>query len=200
MNNKLASSILRAGRYENAKELIIEHGRQGSIIRINNGLDQETFQVSQAGMDDLKAQFKRLFGLDERDLAVGKRAKIRLGRSLISASISAIASGSSEKVRIEFLSAKPEIRPLSRLGLDTAGQKIITDALGRPGLIVVSSPDGEGSSTTAYSLLARLADQEKSLAAIADFPEISIDGVNHFRKDRRKTKEQLQKIKRGGLL
>lgn len=197
MNNKLASSILRAGRYENAKELVIENGRQGSVIKINNGLDKQSFKLSQAGIDELKAQFKRLFGLDERDLAIGKRSKIKLGKNLISASISAIADKDGEKIRIELLSEKPRTMPISHLGLDNDARKIFREALGQPGLIIVSSPEGEGSSTTAYSLLSSLVGHERSLAAISDFLEIEIDGVNHLSKNKRNFSEQIRKTKRG---
>lgn len=196
MENKLASSLLRAGRFENAKEVIIEHGRQGSIIKINNGLDQESFRMSQAGLAELKSQLKRLFGLDERDLAIGKRAKIRLGKNLVSACLSAVNSGEGEKIRIEFLSEKPEVRPLSRLGLDSQGQKLFSRALLRPGLIVISGLAGEGSSTTAYSLLAHLAGHDKAVAALESFPELTIDGVSHLTKDNRKLSEQLRRLKR----
>jgi type II secretory ATPase GspE/PulE/Tfp pilus assembly ATPase PilB-like protein len=197
MNNKLATSILRAGKHEGAKEITVEKGKAGAVIRINNGLDQQSYQLASVNADDLKAQFKRLFGLDERDLAIGRRSKVLLGKKLLSAAISAIPDGDSEKIRIELYADKPEQKTLSSIGMDADAQKLAKRILNKKsGLIIVGSPAGEGSSTTAYSLLGYLADRNLSLAAIADFQEIQIDGASHFHKDKRDFTGQLSKIKK----
>lgn len=70
---------------------------------------------------------------------------------------------------------------LDRLGLDTGQRAIVDDIISKPsGLVMVVGPTGSGKTTTLYSILNSLANDERKIVTIEDPVEYQFEGITQI--------------------
>ena len=86
-----------------------------------------------------------------------------------------------EKTVIRVIDSRQSIVPLERLGMDEVTLSKWMDIVRRPnGIALVTGPTGSGKSTTLYSVLALLNEQDANLSTVEDPIEATLAGVNQF--------------------
>lgn len=70
---------------------------------------------------------------------------------------------------------------LDRLGLDTAQRAVVDDIISKPsGLVMIVGPTGSGKTTTLYSMLNSLANDERKIITIEDPVEYQFEGITQI--------------------
>ena len=93
--------------------------------------------------------------------------------------VSTMPSYYGEKVVMRILDSQKGIFPIDKLGMSTQNLQIVEDALKKPyGLILITGPTGSGKTTTLYSMLAQLNNEEKNIVSLEDPVEYQIAGIN----------------------
>jgi type IV pilus assembly protein PilB len=84
-----------------------------------------------------------------------------------------------EKIVLRILNNKEFLTNLDAIGLDySIAQKFRTMLGATSGLIVISGPTGSGKTTTLYSILKEIGENQKNIVTIEDPVELIIPGVN----------------------
>src|SRR3989344_6796440 len=95
--------------------------------------------------------------------------------------VSVVPTLDGEKVAIRLLAEYVRSFSLSDIGLSSAHEKLVTDAVKKPfGMILVVGPTGSGKTTTLYALLKILNRPEVNVTTIEDPVEYKIPGINQI--------------------
>lgn len=125
------------------------------------------------------SRIKVLSGLDlvERRIPQDGRASVTVGERRLDLRTSILPSSAGEGIVIRILPDQM-ILDLKELGLDGRNLEIVEMMLGKPyGLILVTGPTGSGKSTTLYSCLKRLNQEDTKIITVEDPVEYELEGV-----------------------
>ncbi|MDD3711759.1 MAG: ATPase, T2SS/T4P/T4SS family [Patescibacteria group bacterium] len=94
--------------------------------------------------------------------------------------VSTFPTSLGEKVVMRVLVSGEGVQTLEDLGLEKRNLKIVEDATKKPhGLILATGPTGSGKTTTLYSLMNILNQEEVNIVTLEDPIEYLLKGVNH---------------------
>lgn len=128
-------------------------------------------------------RFKIISGLDisERRLPQDGRITFTFEGREIDLRISVMPTIYGEKIVIRVLDSHFKFNSLADLGVDSEMETIIRNSINRSnGLILVCGPTGSGKSTTIYSMLSILNNEDVNITTIEDPVEYKLDGVNQI--------------------
>ena len=93
--------------------------------------------------------------------------------------VSTMPSYYGEKIVMRILDSQRGIQKLDDLGLSLENLALVREALNKPyGLILITGPTGSGKTTSLYSMLGELNNDDKNIVSLEDPVEYKIDGVN----------------------
>jgi len=93
--------------------------------------------------------------------------------------VSTMPSYYGEKVVMRILDSQRGVQPLEELGMSKENLDLMKDALSRPyGLILLTGPTGSGKTTTLYSMLTEINNEDRNIVSLEDPIEYKIDGIN----------------------
>jgi len=125
----------------------------------------------------------RLKALGRMDIAEKRRAQdgrltIQYGRRLIDFRLSTVSTRFGEKIVLRILDPQTILIDLERLIPFEPVYRAISGMLEQPqGLVIVAGPTGSGKTTTIYSGLLRLRQDEINIVTIEDPVEYTVEGV-----------------------
>ncbi len=107
--------------------------------------------------------------------------KDRLNNIDLDLRVSSIPTSEGEKIVIRILDYSLSISGLENLGFSDSNYKKILKMINVPnGIILVTGATGTGKSTTVYSILQRLNDEETNIITVEDPIEMDIEGINQI--------------------
>ncbi|MCX6798267.1 MAG: ATPase, T2SS/T4P/T4SS family [Candidatus Falkowbacteria bacterium] len=182
MPGRIITHLCHYANWQGLKNLIIESGPEGTIIRGDElGLSQHEWRLSPKRQQELMADLQEIMALSGKSLGINKYYKIRHRDKEWTFYITALKEGDNQRLIINFIDKKPKLRRLNELGLETDDLNLIKKILkSRQGLIVVSAPFNQGLSSTLYSLLNYLNEEQLSIYTLENFLEQKIKGVNQI--------------------
>jgi type II secretory ATPase GspE/PulE/Tfp pilus assembly ATPase PilB-like protein len=90
-----------------------------------------------------------------------------------------LPDGNEEKIILNIINRPPQLWRLNQLGLRYADLRAVKKILSQPaGLVLITSPAGQGKSSTLYALLLELNDPSANIYLLAQHPPFTIPGVN----------------------
>lgn len=93
--------------------------------------------------------------------------------------VSSLPSYYGEKIVMRILDSQKGIFPIDGLDMSSEHLDMVRDALKKPyGLILITGPTGSGKTTTLYSMLGELNNEDKNIVSLEDPVEYHIDGIN----------------------
>lgn len=93
--------------------------------------------------------------------------------------VSVIPRINDEKIVLRLLDRKKFIRPLESLGFSKYAVGIVREILSlKSGILIISGPTGSGKSTTVYSILKELSNNDINITTIEDPVEYKMEGIN----------------------
>ena len=180
---KLASSILIQSYNREASDIHIEPSETMTRVRIRvDGDLLELMNFSSAVHNTLITRYKIMSNMNiaERRQPQDGNFRIEYEKSNIDFRVSTLPTVYGEKMVIRILSTdSAEVRSLKELGVSDHNQRMFDKLIKYPyGIILVTGPTGSGKTTTLYSVLQELNQQNVNIITIEDPVEKSLEGVN----------------------
>jgi type IV pilus assembly protein PilB len=145
----------------------------GVLIEINS--------FAKTAFNAIVSRIKIMSDLDiaEKRLPQDGRFRIKTGGRNIDFRISTLPTINGEKIVMRILDKGTQKLDLEVLGYTEEDLKKINNALEMPyGMILVTGPTGSGKSTTLYSALMKLNDDQTNISTAEDPVEYEIEGIN----------------------
>lgn len=179
---KMVGVILRQAIEGNASDIHIEPTPEKIKIRYRlHGVLYSSLFLPLKILPAIVARIKILAGLkiDETRLPQDGRFSTTFGDREYDFRVSTFPTNLGEKIAIRILDPSQGIKSLEELGLRGRNLKIIQETVKKPyGLVLVSGPTGCGKTTTLYSLLQILNQEEVNIVTLEDPIEYSLLGIN----------------------
>jgi general secretion pathway protein E len=165
-----------------ASDIHIEPFRTGLVIRMRvDGLLRALPAPQGIPPQALISRVKILAGLNiaERRLPQDGAARVRVGRSELDVRVATMPTQYGESAVIRLLPRDRGLLDMSKLGLASRDESVMTRLLAMPhGMIVVTGPTGSGKTTTLATMLSILNEPTRKILTIEDPVEYEIPGIN----------------------
>ncbi len=179
---KIVSSTLKNAVAENASDIHIEP--QKTRVRVRFRIDGKLQEVASLPIEleqPVVSRVKILADLKIDETRVPQDGRFRtfiFGRD-VDFRVATFPTPSGEKVAIRVLDSTVGLKGLEKLGLQDTGFALVNEAIKKPfGMILVTGPTGSGKSTTLYSLLQILNNEDANILSLEDPVEYFVEGVN----------------------
>ncbi|MEI6528849.1 MAG: ATPase, T2SS/T4P/T4SS family [Candidatus Falkowbacteria bacterium] len=182
MSKKIIKNLFNYAAREGAKDLIIEGVPEKIALhyRFADG-EERSFGLPKKLEKDLSLALRQILKLAPDELTTKKYCKIEDKNYQLTFYLTISPSGSGEKIIINIIPKNSHLLRLKQLGFGTQSLKLIQRALKREsGLILISSPQGQGKSMTLYSLLQELNSPKRNIYFIGNRLEYELEGVNNL--------------------
>ncbi|MBF0468169.1 MAG: type IV-A pilus assembly ATPase PilB [Desulfamplus sp.] len=180
---KLVNGILTKAINDGISDIHIEPFEKSLQVRYR--LDGSLFKAMNLPLSIKNAVISRFKILAELDIAERRvpqdgRIKLRLGKKkTVDFRVSTLPTLYGEGIVMRILDQSALNVDLSKLGFEDATFKSIKRCINRPyGLLLVTGPTGSGKTTTLYSLLNRLNQEDTKILTAEDPIEFNFRGIN----------------------
>ena len=149
-------------------------------FRIDGKLDTFTI-VPNTAKQNLIARLKILSGMNITETRLPQDGAIRTTIEDVSLDmrVSALPTKRGEKIVIRIMDYSMSLQGIESLYFNDINYKKVIKMISQPnGIILVTGATGSGKSTTVYSLLQRLNNEETNLITVEDPVEMEIEGMN----------------------
>lgn len=129
------------------------------------------------------SRIKLLSGLDiaEKRLPQDGKFSTKIASAFLDIRVSTIPTVKGEGVVMRLLYRERLTFDIMQLGLESDYAKAIVELISRPyGILLVTGPTGSGKTTTLYSMLTRLNNEERKIVTVEDPVEYQLDGINQI--------------------
>jgi len=129
------------------------------------------------------SRIKLLSGLDiaEKRLPQDGKFSTKIASAFLDIRVSTIPTVKGEGVVMRLLYRERLTFDIMQLGLESDNAKDIIDIISRPyGILLVTGPTGSGKTTTLYSMLTRLNNEERKIVTVEDPVEYQLEGINQI--------------------
>lgn len=179
---QLVKSMIEQGARQRASDIHIEALEK--IVRVRYRIDgalYERFTYDIHLLPAIIARIKILGGMDiaEKRKPQDGRITMMIDRREFDIRVSVLPTVFGEKCVMRLAQKNNLTRDKSELGLSEQDMAEFDDILKNPhGMILVTGPTGSGKSTTLYTALHELNNEEVNIITVEDPVEANIDGVN----------------------
>lgn len=179
---KLVDSIIQNAVRSKASDIHIEPFENRICIRYRiDGALQKQFDSPKEPLAGLITRIKIMSNMDiaERRIPQDGRIFTKVDNENVDLRVSVLPTVNGEKIVIRILDKSAFNVDKAELGIADDDLRKINKIIGKPhGIVLVTGPTGSGKSTTLYSLLKDLNNEEKNIITIEDPVEFSMDGIN----------------------
>lgn len=165
-----------------ASDIHVEPFRAGLVVRMRvDGLLRALPSPHGIPPQALISRIKILASLNiaERRLPQDGAARVRVGRNELDVRVATMPTQHGESAVIRLLPRDRGLLEMSKLGLRTRDEGVMTRLLAMPhGMIVVTGPTGSGKTTTLATMLSILNEPTRKILTIEDPVEYEIPGIN----------------------
>ena len=181
---KLVNYLIFHAVREGASDIHIEPDE--GALRVRYRVDGRLYEKLRPPVKMLPASSSRIkimAGLDiaERRLPQDGGIHVMMGGTPVDLRVSTIAGQHGEKIVIRIIDTRSIMVNLEKLGFSYEMLKQWRSVIARPnGIILVTGPTGSGKSTTLYSVLKELNDDETNICTVEDPVEFNLPWVNQF--------------------
>lgn len=179
---RIVSSLLKESVNLEASDIHIEPGRTKTRVRFRLDGDLHEFtslpsELSQSIVSRVKvlANLK----LDETRIPQDGRFRTLIFEKEIDFRVSTFPTPNGEKVALRVLDPATGLKTLDELGITGRSLELLKDGVNKPfGMVLLTGPTGSGKTTTLYSLMRLLSNEEVNVMSLEDPVEYTIEGVN----------------------
>lgn len=179
---KIVAVILRHATEGLASDIHIENVGDKVKVRFRvDGLLHTSLVLPIAVYNGVIARIKILakLRLDEKRKPQDGGFSAKIDGRKIDFRVSTMPSYYGEKIVMRILDSQRGIFTIDKLDMSADNIALVKSALSKPyGLILITGPTGSGKTTTLYSMLSELNNEEKNIVSLEDPVEYHIDGIN----------------------
>ncbi|WP_027626695.1 GspE/PulE family protein [Clostridium lundense] len=181
---KFINTIIDNAILNNASDIHIEpyEGEMRVRYRID-GVLREIMKVDIGMLEAVVSRIKIMSDLNiaEKRIPQDGRINFKSKQNNIDLRISIVPTILGEKVVMRILDKSNFSLDLERVGLDSDELDKLKNIISKPyGIILVCGPTGSGKTTTLYTILNRLNDNDKNIVTIEDPVEYNLKGINQM--------------------
>ena len=179
---RLINAVLSEAIRQGASDIHIEPFENRMRVRFRiDGMLREVLAPKKALTSPVVSRIKVMAKLDiaEKRLPQDGRISLRLAGRAVDVRVSTLPSGHGERVVMRLLEKDNGKLDLKSLGLSEHDRARLDQIVHRPhGIFLVTGPTGSGKTTTLYSALSILNNNDRSIMTVEDPVEYFIDGVS----------------------
>jgi len=179
---KIVAVILRHANEGRASDIHIESTEDRLKIRFRvDGILYTSLILPKAIQPAVVSRIKILSSLkiDETRVPQDGRFHSVIDGNKIDFRVSTFPTVFGEKVVLRLLDPGEGSKTFEQLGLDGRNLKLLEEAMDKPfGMILISGPTGSGKSTTLYTILKNMNQEEVNVVSLEDPVEYYIEGVS----------------------
>lgn len=179
---RLIDTIIRQALKSGASDIHIEP--YDEHIRVRYRIDGKLIEIMNTNKNTHSAivtRIKIISGLNiaEKRLPQDGRVEMKIDSYLVDLRISVLPTVYGEKIVIRLLDRSNFLKRLDELGMSERSLESFTQILDVPnGIILVTGPTGSGKTTTLYSVLNSINNDNKNIITVEDPVEYKLDGIN----------------------
>ena len=181
---KLVNYLIYSAVREGASDIHIEPDENHVRVRFRvDGSLYEKLKPPQKMQAAISSRIKIMSGLDisERRLPQDGGIHVLMDGRPIDLRVSTLPGSHGEKVVIRVIDNRTVLVNLEKLGFEYEMLKQWRKAISEPnGIVLVTGPTGSGKSTTLYSVLRELNNDQVNICTVEDPVEFNLSGVNQF--------------------
>lgn len=153
-------------------------------IRVRYRIDGKLREILQPPKRLLNAITSRVKIMSELDIAERRipqdgKFKLRIEGRHIDFRVSIVPTIHGEKTVLRILDTSNLAYNLDQLGFEEKSLKDLRQAISAPyGMVIITGPTGSGKSTTLYSIISEMLNEEDNIVTVEDPVEYQIEGVN----------------------
>lgn len=179
---RLVNSIIERAVTERVSDIHIEPREEDLAVRMRiDGLLHKILTVPKDLQSSVISRIKIMGGMNiaERRIPLDGRANVRIKSQDVDLRISTLPTIYGEKVVIRLLNKSTDL--LNKTGIGLCGpdldkySKLISN---HSGVILIVGPTGSGKSSTMYTMIGELNQEEVNLVTLEDPVEYNISGIN----------------------
>lgn len=178
---KLVNLIFNEAIQQRASDIHFEPGEAGLRVRYRiDGVLQARHAPAQEYQAQLLTRIKVMAKLDiaERRLPQDGRIKLKMGRREIDFRVSTVPVVNGERIVLRILDKGNVMVGLDRLGMIPSVLVEFRRLINMPeGIVLVTGPTGSGKTTTLYSAISDLYNEETNIMTIEDPVEYNLRGI-----------------------
>ncbi len=181
---KLVNYLIYNAVREGASDIHIEPDDNSLRVRYRvDGRLYEKIKPPYKMLPAIVSRIKIMAGLDisERRLPQDGGIHVVMDSRPVDLRVSTIAGQFGEKVVIRIIDTRSVLVNLEKLGFGYETLKQWRNIISHPnGVVLVTGPTGSGKSTTLYSVLKELSNDEVNICTVEDPVEFNLGGINQF--------------------
>lgn len=179
---RLINAMLSEAIKERASDIHIETYESELVIRFRvDGVLKKILTPQRQLAALLVSRIKVMSKLDiaEKRVPQDGRITVKIGGRAIDVRVSVIPASHGERVVMRLLDKGSVSLDLPHLGMDPDALSALLRLINLPhGIILVTGPTGSGKSTTLYSLLNQINDDDRNIMTIEDPVEFELSGIS----------------------
>ncbi len=179
---KLVNGILMKALSMGSSDIHIEPGERESVVRLRvDGRLRPVLKFPASAHKLVASRIKILSQLDISNTRTPQdgRTRVRMMGKQYDLRVSTLPSVHGEKVVLRILDKSALALDLDALGFQPEADKRVRRAISLPtGAVLVTGPTGSGKTTTLYSFLNHIHDEETNIITVEDPVEYQIRGIN----------------------
>ena len=181
---RLLDYILRESIEKNASDIHIEPRFEKIVVRIRiDGALNKLIELPKKIYPHLVTRIKILSGLDisEKRLPQDGRFSFTFSEEKIDIRVATTPTGNAEKIVLRILDIQRISYTPEGIGLLGENYEKVMSLISQPsGLILICGPTSSGKTSTLYTLLRKIQNEELNIMTIEDPIEYKIDGINQI--------------------
>ncbi|MFA6194175.1 MAG: ATPase, T2SS/T4P/T4SS family [Patescibacteria group bacterium] len=179
MSQKIITKIFNYAAGEGADNLVIARRADQLVLDCYfSGRDKQSLILPKKLDPELFSSLRKILAIAPGELTVKKYCKLHHKSGCINFYLTILPEANGEKIIINLIDRPFTLWRLNRIGLQKPGLQEIRKSLKlKSGLVIISSPEGEGKSATLNSLLLELGDSNKSIYSLQKQTAYEIPGV-----------------------
>ena len=181
---RLLDYILRESIEKNASDIHIEPRFEKIVVRIRiDGALNKLIELPKKIYPHLVTRIKILSGLDisEKRLPQDGRFSFTFSEEKIDIRVATTPTGNAEKIVLRILDIQRISYTPEGIGLLNDNYEKVMSLISQPsGLILICGPTSSGKTSTLYTLLRKIQNEELNITTIEDPIEYKIDGINQI--------------------
>ncbi len=179
---KLVNGIMVKAMKMGSSDIHIEAGERMSVVRLRvDGRLRKAFQFPVKAHPLVVSRIKIMSSLDISNTRTPQdgRTRIKLWGKSFDMRVSTLPAMYGEKAVLRILDKSGLSLDLDILGFEKLADQRVRESIARPtGAVLVTGPTGSGKTTTLYSFLHHINDEETNLITVEDPVEFQIKGIN----------------------
>jgi len=186
MVSKSINRLFGLAAQKRAEKLIISplENEIGCFYKLPYG-EEAYFKLPKKLENELSINLRSLLKIAPHELMTGKYCKLKNKNYQLNFYLSIAPDRFGEKIIINILKDKNQLMSLNKLGLSLPQKDLVNKyLLKKGGLIIISSNERQGRSTTLFSMLEQVDKEKKDVYFLDKYPDVEIAGLNYLAEEK----------------